>query len=167
MHNYLINPFKKILDWIENDILDFKSMQNALDSFNNLIILYKNKILRLNEINQNLNGINNNYNYINILMSCSNSSSENNIEHLIKEKEIIENEKNYLLGIINIIDKVNDEYIVKFKKEKMEKYNEQFKVFIEEDKKNREIINDLWNCISNSIKTQNPFKENKEQNVSP
>ena len=45
LHNYLINPFKKILDWIENDILDFKSMQNALDSFNNLIILYKNKIL--------------------------------------------------------------------------------------------------------------------------
>ena len=49
----------------------------------------------------------------------------------------------------------------------MEKYNEQFKIFIEEDKKNRDLINDLWNCISNSINKKNPGKENKAQIISP
>lgn len=168
LHNFLINPFIKLLEWIEDDILDFKSMQNTLESFSNLILLYKNKILKLNEINKNINELNNNYNnYLNILMSCSQSSSENNLENLLKEKEIIENEKNNLLSIIKIIDKVNEEYISKFKQEKMDKYNAQFKIFVEEDKKNRYYINDLWIIISNSLKIQSQCKENKEQNISP
>ena len=48
LKNYLINPFRKLLDWIENDILDFKSILNALEKFLNLIIYYKNNIRRIN-----------------------------------------------------------------------------------------------------------------------
>ena len=44
LKKYLINPFKKLLEWIENDILDFKSMLYGMEKFENLILLYKNNI---------------------------------------------------------------------------------------------------------------------------
>ena len=172
LKNYIINPFKKLLDWIENDILDFKSMLNALEKFENLILLYKSDNTKIIEINKKISEINknnsnsNNINYLNILIGCS-TSLENELEDLIIEKEIVQNEKKDLFEIINIIDKINDEFVKKFKKEKMEKYNEQFKIFIEEDKKNRDLINDLWNCISKATNKKNPGKENKEQTTSP
>ena len=168
LKNYLINPFRKLLDWIENDILDFKSILNALEKFHNLIIYYKNNIKRINEINNKINEINNkknNNNYLNILKSCT--SLENKLDLLIKEKEIVENEKNDIFAIINIIDKINAEFVKKFKKEKLEKYNEEFKIFIEENRKNINLINNLWNCISNFTNMKNPCKENKELNISP
>ena len=169
LNNDLINPYKELLEWTENDILDFKSMLNALEKFKNFILLYNNNKIRIREINKKIIEIKsnkNNNNYLNIFLNCS-STSEDKLENLIKERETIENDNKYLLDIINIINSINDEFIIKFKKEKMEKYNEQFKIFIEEDKKNRNIINDLWDCISNVIKSKNLGKENKEQNISP
>lgn len=170
INNFLINPFKELLLWIENDILDFKSMLNALEKFKDLISLFKQTTSKINEINKKIEEINNNNNnqnnYLNMLMSCS--SNDNKMKYLIKDKEINEKKRSDLLGIINIIDFVNEEYIKEFKNEKIRNYNEQFEIFVNEEKKNRDIINNIWNCISDAttnIKNQN--KENKEQSVSP
>jgi len=170
INNFLINPFKELLLWIENDILDFKSMLNALEKFKDLISLFKQITSKINEINKKIKEINNNNNnqnnYLNMLISCS--LNENKMKNLIENKEINEKKRNDLLGIINIIDFVNEEFIKKFKNEKIRNYNEQFEIFVNEEKKNRDIINNIWNCISEAttnIKNQN--KENKEQSVSP
>ena len=170
INNFLINPFKELLLWIENDILDFKSMLNALEKFKDLNSLFRQTTSKINEINKKIEEINNNNNnqnnYLNMLMSCS--SNDNKMKNLIKDKEINEKKRSDLLGIINIIDFVNEEYIKEFKNEKIRNYNEQFEIFINEEKKNRDIINNIWNCISEAttnIKNQN--KENKEQSVSP
>ena len=170
INNFLINPFKELLLWIENDILDFKSMLNALEKFKDLNSLFRQTTSKINEINKKIEEINNNNNnqnnYLNVLMSCS--SNDNKMKYLIKDKEINEKKRSDLLGIINIIDFVNEEYIKEFKNEKIRNYNEQFEIFVNEEKKNRDIINNIWNCISDAttnIKNQN--KENKEQSVSP
>ena len=170
INNFLINPFKELLLWIENDILDFKSMLNALEKFKDLNSLFRQTTSKINEINKKIEEINNNNNnqnnYLNVLMSCS--SNDNKMKYLIKDKEINEKKRSDLLGIINIIDFVNEEYIKEFKNEKIRNYNEQFEIFVNEEKKNRDIINNIWNCISEAttnIKSQN--KENKEQSVSP
>ena len=170
INNFLINPFKELLLWIENDILDFKSMLNALEKFKDLNSLFRQTTSKINEINKKIEEINNNNNnqnnYLNMLMSCS--SNDNKMKNLIKDKEINEKKRSDLLGIINIIDFVNEEYIKEFKNEKIRNYNEQFEIFVNEEKKNRDIINNIWNCISDAttnIKNQN--KENKEQSVSP
>lgn len=170
INNFLINPFKELLFWIENDILDFKSMLNTLEKFKDLISLFKQTTSKITEINKKIEEINNNdktqSSYLNMLMSCS--SNDNKMKNLIEDKEINEKKRNDLLGIINIIDFVNEEYIKEFKNEKIRNYKEQFEIFINEEKKNRDIINNIWNCISEAttnIKNQN--KENKEQSVSP
>ena len=170
INNFLINPFKELLLWIENDILDFKSMLNALEKFKDLNSLFRQTTSKINEINKKIEEINNNNNnqnnYLNMLMSCS--SNDNKMKNLIKDKEINEKKRSDLLGIINIIDCVNEEYIKEFKSEKIRNYNDQFEIFVNEEKKNRDIINNIWNCISDAttnIKNQN--KENKEQSVSP
>ena len=169
MSKYLINPYEKFLYWIENDILDFKSMLFSLKKLQNLIILYNNTKSTLNEINKKIDEMKNKNesSYLNILMNCS-STNDKKIKDLIQEKEVIEKKVENLLGIINIIDLVNEKYIKEFKIEKKEKYNEQLKIFIEEDKNNRDMINNFWNCISEATKMKNPNKENKEQlSVSP
>ena len=146
INNFLINPFKELLFWIENDILDFKSMLTALEKFKYLISLFKQTTSKINEINKKIEEIKNinetQKNYLNMLMSCS--SNENKMKNLIKDKEINEQKRNDLLGIINIIDFVNEGYIKEFKNEKIKNYNEQFEIFINEEKKNRDIINNIW-----------------------
>ena len=170
INNFLINPFKELLFWIENDILDFKSMLNALEKFIDLISLFKQTTSKITEINKKIEEINNNdktqSSYLNMLMSCS--SNDNKMKNLIEDKEINEKKRNDLLGIINIIDFVNEEYIKEFKNEKIRNYNEQFEIFINEEKKNRDIINNIWNCISEATTNiKNQHKESKEQSVSP
>lgn len=170
INNFLINPFKELLLWIENDILDFKSMLNALEKFKDLISLFKQTKSKINENNKKIEELKNNNkpqsNYLNMLMSCS--SNDNQMQNLIEDKEINEKKRDDLLGIINIIDFVNEEYIKEFKNEKLTNYNEQFEIFINEEKKNRDIINNIWNCISEAtINIKNQNKENKEQSVSP
>ena len=145
-------------------------MLNTLEKFKDLISLFKQTTSKITEINKKIEEINNNdktqSSYLNMLMSCS--SNDNKMKNLIEDKEINEKKRNDLLGIINIIDFVNEEYIKEFKNEKIRNYNEQFEIFVNEEKKNRDIINNIWNCISEAttnIKNQN--KENKEQSVSP
>ena len=164
---YLINPFIKLLDWIENDILDYNSMLTALNQFKNLILNQKSTISKLNELNKKIKEMENNknnINYLNILKNCS-SSYDNQIDNLIKERDVLENNKNNIFEIINIIYMINEEFLKKFKKEKIEKYNEQFNIFIEEEKNNQNLIKDLWICISNITNMKNLPKENKEINI--
>ena len=166
---YLINPFIKLLDWIENDILDYKSMLDALEQFEKLVLLDKNTSSKINEINTKIKEIENNknsINYINILKNCSSNNDDNKVENLIKQRDILENNKKNIFEITNIIYMINEEFVKKFIKEKMDKYNEQFNIFIEEEEKNKNLINDLWICISNKTKMKNLGKENKEANIS-
>ena len=139
---YLINPFIKLLDWIENDILDYKSMLDALEQFEKLVLLDKNTSSKINEINTKIKEIENNknsINYINILKNCS-SNNDNKVENLIKQRDILENNKKNIFEITNIIYMINEEFVKKFIKEKMDKYNEQFNIFIEEEEKNKNLI---------------------------
>mgnify|MGYP006908884696 CR=1 FL=1 len=59
------------------------------------------------------------------------------------------------------------ERILAMNRDDRKEYIGRIQRFVDEDKKNRYYINDLWNIISNSIKIQSQFKENKEQNISP
>ena len=80
INNFLINPFKELLLWIENDILDFKSMLNALEKFKDLNSLFRQTTSKINEINKKIEEINNNNNnqnnYLNMLMSCSSNDNK-------------------------------------------------------------------------------------------
>ena len=172
LNNYIINPFKSILSWVENDILDFKSMLNALEKLDNLISEYENTISKLSEINNKINEIKTNKNknennYLHLLINSCSSPSENKLDILIIEQKNLENKKIDLFNIINIIYFVNEKFLEEFKNEKINKYNEQFKMFVEENKKNSEIINDLWDCISSVNNIKNDSKENKEHTLSP
>ena len=64
-----INPFKNLSSWIEDDILDFKAMLQALESIINLNAILEGLTLRLKAIEEEiLKYQNNEYNYFTLLI---------------------------------------------------------------------------------------------------
>ena len=143
-----INPFKNLSSWIEDDILDFKAMLQALESIINLNAVLEGLTLRLKAIEEEiLKYQNNEYNYFTLLIKWK--AAEGILLELKNEENNTKNTIRSITSIITIACKITLNNLEIFKVEKLQRYHKHIKRFAEVQKDNGDIINDLWSYISN------------------
>ena len=153
-----INPFKKLSSWIEDDILDFKAMLQALESIINLNVVLEGLTLRLKAIEEEIYKYQNNeYNYFTLLIKWK--TAEGILLELRNEENNTKNTIRSLISIITIACKITLNNLEIFKVEKLQRYHKHIKRFAEVQKDNGDIINDLWSYISNDPKLNDKDKD--------
>ena len=153
-----INPFEKLSSWIEDDILDFKAMLDALESIINLNALLDRLALRLKAIEEEiLKYQNNEYNYFTLLFKWK--TAEGILLELKNEENNTKSTIKSVIHIITIASKITLDNLEIFKVEKLQRYNKHIKRFAEVQKNNGDIINDLWSYISNDPKLNDKDKD--------
>ena len=153
-----INPFKNLSSWIEDDILDFKAMLQALESIINLNAALEGLTLRLKAIEEEIFKYQNNeYNYFTLLIKWK--TAEGILLELRNEENNTKNTIRSLISIITIACKITLNNLEIFKVEKLQRYHKHIKRFAEVQKDNGDIINDLWSYISNDPKLNDKDKD--------
>ena len=153
-----INPFKNLSSWIEDDILDFKAMLQALESIINLNAVLEGLTLRLKAIEEEiLKYQNNEYNYFTLLIKWK--TAEGILLELKNEENNTKNTIRSITSIITIAYKITLNNLEIFKVEKLQRYHKHIKRFAEVQKDNGDIINDLWSYISNDPKLNDKDKD--------
>ena len=153
-----INPFKNLSSWIEDDILDFKAMLQALESIINLNAILEGLTLRLKAIEEEiLKYQNNEYNYFTLLIKWK--TAEGILLELKNEENNTKNTIRSITSIITIACKITLNNLEIFKVEKLQRYHKHIKRFAEVQKDNGDIINDLWSYISNDPKLNDKDKD--------
>ena len=153
-----INPFKNLSSWIEDDILDFKAMLQALESIINLNAVLEGLTLRLKAIEEEiLKYQNNEYNYFTLLIKWK--TAEGILLELKNEENNTKNTIRSITSIITIACKITLNNLEIFKVEKLQRYHKHIKRFAEVQKDNGDIINDLWSYISNDPKLNDKDKD--------
>ena len=153
-----INPFKNLSSWIEDDILDFKAMLQALESIINLNAVLEGLTLRLKAIEEEiLKYQNNEYNYFTLLIKWK--TAEGILLELKNEENNTKNTIRAITSIITIACKITLNNLEIFKVEKLQRYHKHIKRFAEVQKDNGDIINDLWSYISNDPKLNDKDKD--------
>jgi hypothetical protein len=153
-----INPFKNLSSWIEDDILDFKAMLQALESIINLNAVLEGLTLRLKAIEEEiLKYQNNEYNYFTLLIKWK--TAEGILLELKNEENNTKNTIRSITSIITIACKITLNNLEIFKVEKLQRYHKHIKKFAEIQKLNGDIINNLWSYISNDPKVKDKDKD--------
>jgi hypothetical protein len=153
-----INLFKNLSSWIEDDILDFKAMLQALESIINLNAVLEGLTLRLKAIEEEiLKYQNNEYNYFTLLIKWK--TAEGILLELKNEENNTKNTIRSITSIITIACKITLNNLEIFKVEKLQRYHKHIKRFAEVQKDNGDIINDLWSYISNDPKLNDKDKD--------
>jgi hypothetical protein len=142
----LKNPYNQLNIWLEDDILDFEAMVGTLESLFNLHETYEKYCQNLEKIENDLKSIESGFTTIKLILSLK--SRETDLKELNENKNITIENKNNIEQIIKISSYNLEKYLEKFKIKKLKRYNKHLTMFSEEQKKNNDTLNDLWECVS-------------------
>ncbi len=142
----LKNPYNQLNIWLEDDILDFEAMVGTLESLFNLHETYEKFCQNLEKIENDLKSIESGFTTIKLILSLK--SRETDLKELNENKNITIENKNNIEQIIKISSYNLEKYLEKFKIKKLKRYNKHLTMFSEEQKKNNDTLNDLWECVS-------------------
>ena len=152
------NPFTDLASWINDDILDFKAMLDALESIINLNNLMDKLSSRLTAIEDEIIKYQNNeYNFITLWLKWN--TVPGILSELRQEEKNTKNTIKALNSIISIVSKITMDNLEIFKVEKLQRYHKHIKKFAEIQKSNGDIINNLWSYISNDPKVKDKDKD--------
>ena len=158
LKNQFINPFKQLLTWLEDDVLDFEAMINTLEQILNLYELIEKLKNRLIAIEDESNEYkDNNISLFSLLFKWKNKESA--LMELEEQKEKTQKNIETITSLSIISTRVTLEHLKIFRNEKLQRYHKHIKKFSESQKDNNEIINDLWNYISKDPKLHDKNKD--------
>ena len=152
------NPFTDLASWINDDILDFNAMLEALESVINLNNLMDKLTSRLTAIEDEIIKYQNNeYNFITLWIKWN--TVPGILSELKQEEKNTKSTIKSLNSIISIASKLALDNLEIFKVEKLQRYHKHIKKFAEIQKSNGDIINKLWSYISNDPKLKDKDKD--------
>ena len=152
------NPFTDLASWINDDILDFNAMLDALESIINLNNLMDKLSSRLTAIEDEIIKYQNNeYNFITLWIKWT--TVPGILSELRQEEKNTKSTIKAINSLISIASKITLDNLEIFKVEKLQRYHKHIKKFAEIQKLNGDIINNLWSYISNDPKVKDKDKD--------
>ena len=152
------NPFTDLASWINDDILDFNAMLDALESIINLNNLMDKLSSRLTAIEDEIIKYQNNeYNFIALWIKWT--TVPGILSELRQEEKNTKSTIKAINSLISIASKITLDNLEIFKVEKLQRYHKHIKKFAEIQKLNGDIINNLWSYISNDPKVKDKDKD--------
>ena len=152
------NPFTDLASWINDDILDFNAMLDALESIINLNNLMDKLSSRLTAIEDEIIKYQNNeYNFITLWIKWT--TVPGILSELRQEERNTKSTIKAINSLISIASKITLDNLEIFKVEKLQRYHKHIKKFAEIQKLNGDSINNLWSYISNDPKVKDKDKD--------
>ena len=141
----VINPYDRLYQAITEDYLDTEAMQEALESLKNLQDSYNKLTKNLTSTNVQLNDLQAGKTNIKTMLNFK--GREENISHLMMEKEKLEKDIENLGQVIKIATFNMQNQIKHFKNYSLENYYAELSRIEKDTETNAVIFDDLWETV--------------------
>lgn len=142
----LNNPYQPFFEWIEEEEIDLEAMLQAMETFYALNDKYDKTCQRSDQLDADIKNLQSGGKSMKGIFSFK--SKDADLADLEKEKKETEENISYIHLILKICCFTMESQIETFKTEKMRRYYEHLKLFVDMQKENNGILGELWDCVS-------------------
>ena len=165
LKNEITNPFVAFKYWLDEETLDVKAMQIAIEQIYNLLETEHKLKVKLSELEEDIKK--GQAGQVNIFKSLF-KKKEDVVSKMEKDKEETEQKINDIGEIIKIVGDNMEKQIDIFKAEKTQNYYKYLKMFAILERESNKAIRELWTLVKNALNDISPnVGENEEYKSQP
>ena len=163
LKNEITNPFVAFKYWLDEETLDVKAMQIAIEQINNLLETEHKLKVKLSELEEDIKK--GQAGQVNIFKSLF-KKKEDIVSKMEKDKEETEQKINDIGEIIKIVGDNMEKQIEIFKAEKTQNYYKYLKMFAILERESNKVIRELWTLVKNALNDISPNVGKNEEYIS-